>query len=72
MGRINEETTVVAPTIGGLGTIRFIPLEGGFYGIDADDGAQYYPINLDDQYRVDGMRISFSASCQRSNRRCVG
>ena len=30
----------------GSGTITYINLEGGFYGIVADDGEHYVPINL--------------------------
>jgi hypothetical protein len=56
MGQINDHATVT-----GSGTIRFIALEGGFYGILADDGNQFHPVNLDETYRVDGRRISFSA-----------
>lgn len=41
------------------GTVTFKDLEGGFYGIAGDDGKNYLPLNLESQYRVDGMRVSF-------------
>ena len=48
-------------TVSGTGTIEFIDLEGGFYGIKGDDGNNYDPINLDQDFRVDGLRVRFTA-----------
>ncbi|MBN1411305.1 MAG: hypothetical protein JW969_10720 [Spirochaetales bacterium] len=39
------------------GTVRYISLEGGFYGIETDTGEKYDPVNLEDQYKVDGLRV---------------
>ena len=41
------------------GTIAFIDLEGGFFGITGDDGEHYLPLNLVPEYEVDGLRIAF-------------
>ncbi|MHC4642083.1 MAG: hypothetical protein ACYS32_10595 [Planctomycetota bacterium] len=41
------------------GTIRYMDLEGGFYGIIADSGERYDPINLPAGYRKDGLRVRF-------------
>jgi len=41
------------------GTIRFVDLEGGFYGINGDDGRDYYPLLMDEQYKKDGLRVAF-------------
>lgn len=46
-------------TVEGYGTVRYVDLEGGFYGIYADDGERYDPINLDEEYQQDGLRIYF-------------
>jgi len=43
------------------GTVVFQDLEGGFYGIAGDDGKDYLPLNLDDQFRVDGFRVAFES-----------
>jgi len=48
-------------TIETTGTVTWIPLEGGFYGIIADDGTQYDPLNLPKEYAQDGFRIGFKA-----------
>ena len=36
-------------------------LEGGFFGIRTDEGNEYLPINLDEEYRKSGLRVSFEA-----------
>jgi len=41
------------------GTVRFISLEGGFYGILTDDAKHFDPINLTKEFQVDGKRIFF-------------
>lgn len=43
------------------GTVTHVDLEGGFYGITGDDGKQYDPLNLDEKYRVNGLRVAFEA-----------
>jgi putative hemolysin len=53
--------TYVATT----GTVTYIDLEGGFYGIVASDGERYLPLGLDEAYRVDGMRLTFAGEVAR-------
>lgn len=45
----------------GTGTVRYLDLEGGFYGILADDGARYRPVNLPETFASDGLRVRFCA-----------
>ena len=40
------------------GTVTFISIEGGFYGIIGDDGEKYLPLSLPDEYKKIDMRIS--------------
>jgi len=47
------------------GTVRFIDLEGGFYGIVADNGEHYDPINLGQEFRQDGLRVRFQAKIRQ-------
>ncbi len=56
----NQEQQIVAAN----GTITYVDLEGGFYGIVAEDGTRYLPLNLSEEYRVDGMNVTFVASVQ--------
>ena len=49
-------------TIETTGTVTWVPLEGGFFGIIGDDGTQYDPVNLPEEYARDGLRISFTAA----------
>ncbi|MBS1272172.1 MAG: hypothetical protein MAGBODY4_01311 [Candidatus Marinimicrobia bacterium] len=43
------------------GTIRYIDLEGGFYGIIADNGERYDPLNLPEEFKQDSLRVKFTA-----------
>jgi len=52
---IYEENKVISQS----GTVIFLNLEGGFYGIMGDDGVNYDPVNLGKEYHSDGMRINF-------------
>lgn len=45
--------------VSGVGTIRFIELEGGFYGLVTDDGEQLNPLNLEGRFKEDGLRVRF-------------
>jgi hypothetical protein len=51
----------VAGLISGAGTVRYVPLEGGFYVIQTDDDQQYKPANLPAEFRQDGLMIRFTA-----------
>ncbi|MDN7011724.1 DUF333 domain-containing protein [Methanoculleus sp. FWC-SCC3] len=53
--------TYVAKT----GTVTYVDLEGGFYGIVGDDGERYLPLDLDERYQVDGMRLTFAGEVSR-------
>lgn len=46
-------------TMEGTGTVRFIDLEGGFYGIESDDGEKLDPVNLRSEFEQDGLRVSY-------------
>ena len=39
------------------GTVRYLDLEGGFYGIVTDDGKKLDPVNLPPEFQKDGLRI---------------
>jgi hypothetical protein len=41
------------------GTVLYITIEGGFYGLVADDGEKYDPINLPEEYKQNGLRVKF-------------
>jgi hypothetical protein len=48
--------------IHGKGTVRYLSFEGGFYGIVGDDGNNYDPINIPHEFKVDGLRVQFTAN----------
>jgi hypothetical protein len=43
------------------GRIVYQDLEGGFWGIVADDGRKFDPIALDEKFHKDGLRVVFEA-----------
>jgi len=43
------------------GTVTYIDLEGGFYGIVAKEGTKYYPLNLGENMKTDGLKVRFLA-----------
>jgi len=48
--------------IHGKGTVRYLSFEGGFYGIVGDDGKNYDTINMPQEFKVDGLRVQFTAN----------
>ena len=40
------------------GTVRYIDLEGGFWGITVDDGRKFDPLNLPEKFKKDGLRVN--------------
>ncbi len=53
---INEKNIIYE-----TGTVKFVNLEGGFYGIIGDDNQSYDPINLSREFQVDDLRVYFRA-----------
>ncbi|MEN3202978.1 MAG: hypothetical protein ABDK87_04525 [Atribacterota bacterium] len=52
------------PLCGGIqeaGTVVYVPLEGGFFGIVGDNGVHYEPVNLPEEFQVNGLRVVFVA-----------
>ncbi len=39
------------------GKVVHVPLEGGFYGIIADDGRQFDPLGLPEEFKEDGLAV---------------
>lgn len=42
------------------GTIQYVDLEGGFYGIVDDHENRYGPVNLPEEFKEHGLRVKFS------------
>jgi len=40
-----------------IGKIKHFSYEGGFYGIEADNGAEYKPINLTSSFKIEGLGV---------------
>lgn len=48
-----------------IGEVRFINLEGGFYGIIGSDGKNYYPVNLSNEFKIDGIKVKFEGRIRK-------
>ncbi len=51
--------------VSGEGTICYIMLEGGFYGIVDENGRHYDPLNLPKDFRIDSLRVYFEGELRR-------
>lgn len=49
-------------TVSGKGTITFIGVEGGFFGIITDDGRHFDPISLPASFKKDGLWVKFKGA----------
>lgn len=63
--------TVKTPDVVTLkGTVKKVPFEGVFYGIEGDDGYNYDPVeDLPEEFRENGLRVKFKG---RKNESLVG
>jgi len=51
----------IEKTLERVGTIRYISLEGGFFGIETEKGERYLPLNLPEKFKKDGLKVWFKA-----------
>ena len=63
MPAVNESSskTDVDNRIAATGTVRYLNISGGFWGIVGDDGKNYDPLGLDPAFQQDGLRVHFEA-----------
>jgi hypothetical protein len=59
---LSPQLTINNGLIHGKGTVVYLGFEGGFYGIAGDDGKNYDPINMPQEFKVDGLRVRFTAN----------
>jgi len=57
MGKEDIENNIIED----IGTVKYIPIEGGFYGIISDSGERYLPLNLPDEFKKDNIKVKFKA-----------
>lgn len=41
------------------GKVVYVPLEGGFFGLVADDGRKFDPMDMPEDFKTDGLRVRF-------------
>ena len=47
-----------------VGTIQYVELEGGFFGIVTEEGAKYFPQYLPFDFKVDGLPVRVDATLE--------
>ena len=47
------------------GTVRYVSVEGGFYGIIGEGGEKYDPMNLSQEFAVEGLRVKVQAQVMK-------
>jgi hypothetical protein len=57
----NDDKRSSEATINITGTVTWKAFETGFYAIDADDGKKYEPIDLPDEFAIDGLKVRVTA-----------
>ena len=55
------EEAPLSDIVSDVGTVRYVDLEGGFYGIVTERGERYLPMNLDEEFQKDGLDLRFRA-----------
>lgn len=43
------------------GAVTYVDLEGGFWGIAGDDGGHFFPTNLPEECKVEGLHVRVTA-----------
>ena len=57
---VTDQETTMNDTIQGEGTIVWNAFEGGFFGIQANNGEKYYPLgSLDEEFQIAGLAVKF-------------
>lgn len=57
----HEPATPAPDRISATGTVRFLDISGGFWGIVGDDGRKFDPMELDAAFQKEGLRVRFEA-----------
>ena len=60
-----KEQTPVKKSLPYRGTVKYIGLEGGFFGIVTDKGQKFLPFGLPKEYLSDGAIIEFSGTVKK-------
>lgn len=60
----DEKPIVRGDVVEATGTVKYVALEGGFYGIIAD-GKHYVPVNLSKEFKMDGLKVKFKAKIRK-------
>jgi hypothetical protein len=52
-------------TVSQKGVVQFVQVEGGCWKIAGDDGVDYEPINLSEEFREEGLAVQFTGQLRK-------
>jgi hypothetical protein len=64
VAEVEAEVPVGPKSITILGFVKYVELEGGFFGIMTEDGSKYFPDYLGSDFKVDGLSVRVQATPQ--------
>jgi hypothetical protein len=48
-----------------VGEVRWMSLEGGFFGLVAEDGRKFFPLNLPEEFKKEGLKIKVKGNIKK-------
>jgi hypothetical protein len=60
-GWILAETPPTPSPLEFFGQVVHVPVEGGFYGIETQEGDKYLPLNLPEMFKKDALQVQVTA-----------
>lgn len=48
-----------------VGEVRWISVEGGFFGLVAEDGKKFFPLNLPEEFKKEGLKIKVKGNIKK-------
>ena len=61
----NFGTSVAQDAIIFVAEVRWISVEGGFFGLVAEDGRKFFPLNLPQEFKKEGLKIKVKGNIKK-------
>jgi hypothetical protein len=61
----NFGTSGAQDEISFVGEVRWISVEGGFFGLVAEDGKKYFPLNLPQEFKKERLKIKVKGNIRK-------
>jgi hypothetical protein len=61
----NFGTSGAQDEISFVGEVRWISIEGGFFGLVAEDGRKFFPLNVPQEFKKEGLKIRVKGNIKK-------